>query len=95
MRLQSDVIAMKDRRIIIPGTLQDKALKQLHWSHMGIEKTRLLAYESIYWININADIEETVNIVPLALIFKQQKQKIRQSVGLTSLPLITSIIFVL
>ena len=53
-------ITMKGRRIIIPAALQDKALKQLHLKHVGIVKTGLLACESIYWINKNADIEETV-----------------------------------
>ena len=27
---------------------------------MGIEKTRLLAPESIYWVDMNADIESAV-----------------------------------
>ena len=51
---------MKDTGIIVHAALQDKAVKQLLLNHMGIEMTRLLAYESIYWINMNADIEETV-----------------------------------
>ena len=35
-------------------------LKQLHSNHMGIEKTRLLVYKSVYWVNMNADIENAV-----------------------------------
>ena len=41
---------MKGRRIILLAVLQDKALKQLHLNLMGIKKTRLLAYISIYWL---------------------------------------------
>ena len=52
--------AMEGRRIKIPTTVQDKTLKQQHLNHMGIENIRLLATESIYWINMNADIEEMV-----------------------------------
>ena len=37
-------IAMKDRRKLIPATLQDKVLKQLHLNHMDTEKKRLLAH---------------------------------------------------
>ena len=48
-----DSIATKDRVIIIPVALQDKKLNPLHMSHMGIQKTRLLA-----WINFQADVEE-------------------------------------
>ena len=32
-------------------------LRQLYSNHVGIEKTRLLACELVYWINMNADIE--------------------------------------
>ena len=49
---------MKGRRIIIPAVHQDKALKQLHLNHIGIEETRLLACRSIHWMNMNGDIEE-------------------------------------
>ena len=55
---------MEDRRRIIPAALHDKALNQLHPNHLAIEKIRLLACESIHWININADIEDIVKIVP-------------------------------
>ena len=43
---------------MIPAVLQ-KALKHLHLNYMRIEKTRLLAHKSLYWIYLNADIEET------------------------------------
>ena len=35
-------------------------LRQLHSNHIQIEKTRLLASKSVYWVNMNADIENTV-----------------------------------
>ena len=41
-----DRIIMKDRPIIIPERLKTQALDQPHIDHMGIEKTKLLAYES-------------------------------------------------
>ena len=55
-----DRIVIKGKRIIVPASLQDEALKQLHINHMGIEKTRKLACKLIYWANMNADIEETI-----------------------------------
>ena len=39
---------MKDRKIIMSTMLKDKVLKQLYLNHMEIQKTRLLAHESIY-----------------------------------------------
>ena len=59
---------MKDRITITPVSLQKGTLDQLHVNHNGIEKTRLLAHESIYWININADIEYAISISPYVLI---------------------------
>ena len=51
-----DGIIMKGRHVFIPEILK-KALHQLHINHMGIEKTKVLAHESIYWVNINDNIE--------------------------------------
>ena len=41
---------------------------------MGIEKTKLLASESIYWININDDIEKYIQIVLHVLISSKPDQ---------------------
>ena len=54
----------------MPAVLQDKALKQLYMNHIGIRKTRLVARKSIFWINMNADIEETVKNCPTCLDFQ-------------------------
>ena len=63
-------VAMKARRVIVPASLQDKTLKHLHLDHMGIEKTRILACESMYLINMNDYIEETVKNCPACLDFQ-------------------------
>ena len=56
-------------RLIIPISLQKKAFDQPHVSHKGIEQTRLLSHESIHWININADRQNTINISLYTFIF--------------------------
>ena len=55
-------VPIKGKRITILAEIYPQVLDQLYSKHMGIEKkkTRLLARESIYWINMNADIENTV-----------------------------------
>ena len=53
-----DGITMKGRRVIVPVLPQRKLLKQLHINQMGIKKTKLLTHEYIYWLNVNADIED-------------------------------------
>ena len=55
-----DGIAVKGRRTIVPSALQGEALEQLQFNHMGIGITRLLAFESICWVNMNAYIVEAM-----------------------------------
>ena len=55
-----DGILLKGKRIIIPFQLQKQILKQLHINHMGIEKVRLLAHESVDWVNMNVNIQNTM-----------------------------------
>ena len=52
-----DGVTMKGRCIVIPEALKQQTLDQLHVNHMGIEKTKLLAHKSIYWVNVNNDIK--------------------------------------
>ena len=59
-----DGIVIKGRRLIIPTSLQDKAISQLHINHRGIDKARMLACQSMYWISMNAEIEETIHSCP-------------------------------
>ena len=56
-----DGIAMKDGRMM-SAVLQEKALKQPHLNYIGIEKTRLLAHESLYLVNMITNIEVTVKM---------------------------------
>ena len=73
---------------------------------MDIEKRRMLACDSIYWINMHTDIEEAIKSCPthldhhdILLKDKVMSHKNQGSCGnvleLTSLQLITSIICVL
>ena len=57
-----DGVAMKGTQLIIPFSLQKNILDQLHSNHMGMEKRWLLARESVYWINMNADVQHVVKL---------------------------------
>ena len=72
-----DLIVMKDRRMIIPASLQKRALDQPHVNHMGIEKTRLLACKSIYWRNIKSKIEYAIKYFSACLDFQATQPKVR------------------
>ena len=56
----SDGVIFNGKQVIIPGALRSDILPQLHEAHLGIEKTRLLMRESVYWPNIYKDIEMMV-----------------------------------
>ena len=43
----------------------------MHTNHMGIEKTKLLAHESVFWHNINADIKAYIKLCTTCLEFQQ------------------------
>ena len=68
-------VILKGRCEVIPESLQNMPLEQLHASHMGIEKTKLLACESIYWTNINDDIEKHIKNCSTCLDFQQTQPK--------------------
>ena len=53
-----DRVVIKGRWIIVPAELKQQVLDQLHLNHMGIKKQKLLMHESVYWVNINTDIEK-------------------------------------
>ena len=70
-----DGIILKGRHIVIPNSLKQQVLNQPHTNHMGIEKTKLLAHESVYWSSINADIENYIKHCAMCLEFQQTQPK--------------------
>ncbi|CAB4043684.1 Hypothetical predicted protein, partial [Paramuricea clavata] len=51
---------LKGTRVLIPKTLQLEVLAQLHYAHQGSEKCKLRAKGSVFWNNINRDIDNMV-----------------------------------
>ena len=51
---------MKNSKVLIPETLKQKYLKQIHQGHQGIEACRSRAREFVFWVNINNDLKEMV-----------------------------------
>ena len=69
------IILLKGRCIIIPNSLRQQVLDQLHINHMGTEKTKLLAQECVYWHSINADIKKYIKQCATCLEFQQMQPK--------------------
>ena len=70
-----DGMILKGRCIIIPNSFRQRVLDQLHTNHMGIEKTKLLAHECVYWHSINADIAKYIKQCATCLEFQQMQPK--------------------
>lgn len=47
-------------RVIIPPVLQAQLLQELHYTHLGMVKMKLLAHSYMWWPRMNGNIEEIV-----------------------------------
>ena len=65
-------LIMKGKHIIIPETLQQEVLEQLHRGHQGMVKCKERARVSVWWPKINKDIEEFVRKCSICCQFKDQ-----------------------
>lgn len=50
---------MFGHRVVVPLSLRDRFLKELHLGHIGITKMKGIARSLVYWKNIDKDIEQT------------------------------------
>ena len=46
---------------MIPGTMQQDITNQLHTAHLGKEKTKFLARDTVFWLTMNKDIEHLID----------------------------------
>ena len=70
-------VVMNGKCIIIPVVLKHQVLDQLHLNHMGIKKTKPLTCESVYWVNINTDIDKHRKRCNPCLEFQQMQPKVK------------------
>ena len=55
-----DGILLKGTRIIIPSSLTRKFMEDLHMGHLGVTKFQQRAKSTVYWPNIDQDIENYI-----------------------------------
>ena len=73
---------LKDLRVVVPLTLRSEILNILHQEHIGIERTKLRACNTVYWPGISKDITELIsncetctsfrNVQPAELLLKHE-----------------------
>lgn len=74
LAIESGVI-FKGRQVLIPDSITNDILRQLHVGHPGIEKTRRLARESVYWTKMNDDIERVCRTCCLCVKYQDANLK--------------------
>ena len=72
-------ISMESKRVIVPLVLQSEKLEQLYSSNMRTEKTTLLAKDSMYSINIYADIADSKELLNVPWLPTQKKNQIQDN----------------
>jgi len=55
-----DGLILYQGRIIVPKDMRRHVLEDLHASHQGMERTKRRARQTVFWPNINMDIENVV-----------------------------------
>ena len=58
-----DGLILKGMCIVIPEQCKDEILDQLHEGHFGTDHTKICVRDSVYWPQINKDIEQLVKLV--------------------------------
>lgn len=72
---QENDILFLDDRMIIPQAQRKEILEQLHRGHLGIEKSKRRARQSLFWMNMNADIERKIKLCDTCQKFQNKNQK--------------------
>ena len=55
-----DGLVLKGPRIIIPNNKREDILKLIHESHLGLNKCKIRAKETVYWPGINEQLEQLI-----------------------------------
>ena len=74
-----DGLILKGTRIVIPNKQHQDILKQLHKEHLGLNKCKLRAKETVYWPGLNTELENPVLNCELCLKYSTAKCKLEPS----------------
>ena len=57
--LEDGLVILEDR-VVVPVSLRARVLKSLHTAHLGIEKTKARARQTVYWPGLSNDIVQVI-----------------------------------
>ena len=70
-----DGVILKGTRIIIPDEKREEVLKLIHEGHLGLNKCKMRAKETVYWPGINEQLEQLILNCQLCLKYSRSKDK--------------------
>ena len=73
---------MKDTWIVIPTKKCEAVLKLIHGGHLGLNKCKLQAKDTIYWPGLNDQLEKLILNCELCLKYSHSKCKQKPSMSL-------------
>ena len=77
-----DGLILKETRIVIPTEWLEAILKLIHEGHLGLNKCKLHAKETVYWPGLNDQLENLVLNCELCLKYSNSKCKQESSLSL-------------
>ena len=77
-----DGLILKGTIIVIPSKQCQAILKQIHEGHLGLNKCKLRAKETVYWPGLNTELEDLVLNCQLCLKYSTAKCKLEPSLAL-------------
>ena len=77
-------IVYKGERIVIPEVMRRDILKKIHQAHLGMEKTKLRARETIFWPGINKHIEDLLKACETCL--RNSKKQVKEQLLSSEIP---------
>ena len=72
---EQDGILYKSDRVIVPPSLQNYVLNNLHYGHSGCERTKEKARQSVFWPGINKAIDHMIQRCSACLEYSRQQQR--------------------
>ena len=73
--VSEDGLIFKGNRVVIPARLRSFMLSKIHESHQGIEKSKRLARDIMFWPGMSQQIADVVSRCPTCSTFKRKNQK--------------------
>lgn len=68
-------LIVKGRNIVIPQSKRKEVLENIHYAHLGIEKSKVLARNTVFWPNMNKEIEDLIQNCDTCKSFQNGNKK--------------------